>query len=332
MIMKRSSFAIIVSFLLIVVFSGTAFGWSIETHKFIAARAEIGGDPAYAGCPDTCNDESSDILEPLHWYNTAPGTRITADYLDDNMEAVTLKLYPYLDKSGPIEVAATTSTENPVGYTLSLEQKRLPYLLESQPLEVMIPYKSGALYWVILKLYQDLAEKKAMGERRYYSTIAHFVGDLSNPLHNFPHGDEIASDGKYYQREGEWATEVVTVADKKIDRHQLYDKAYEGAIVEKVVPTENPSRFFIDYVCANRTDKEAFDSTANSTEIRTIDDLKERIAKIANCSIRLANRCYRTKKDMSERQARDQLILSVSLIRDIKKSIEKLPENSPPCP
>jgi hypothetical protein len=335
MIMKRSSLAIIVAFLLVVVFSGAAFGWSIKTHKFIASKAKI-DNPEYACCPDICNDESSGVLGPLHWYNAAPGTWISPEYLDQNSEALTLKVYPYLAKSGPIEITSPSSSGNVVDYVISAEPNRLPYLFESEPIEIMVPNASGALYWVILKLYQDLREKKAKGEPVYYSTIAHFVGDLSNPLHNFPHGDSIASDGKYYQAEGAWATGITNI-EKGWDRHGDYDRAYEKSFNEIAESAIDPrelkdprkfEEFRIVYECKEISDKQAFENRTNSVRITTTDDLKKEICRIANSSLRLAEKCYRTKIDMSEREAFEQLILSVSLLKAIKANIETLPAKS----
>lgn len=51
--------------------------------------------------------------------------------------------------------------------------------------------------------------KRASGvEYAYYlSTNVHYIGDLSQPLHNFPYGNEPAADGKKYPKIGAWAKE-----------------------------------------------------------------------------------------------------------------------------
>jgi hypothetical protein len=231
-------------------------------------------------------------------------------------------LYPYRAESGPVEVTDLDSTGNAVNYIVSIEPKRLTYLSESHPIQVMIPNPSGALYWIILKLYQGLRENKAEGEPCYYSTIAHFIGDLSNPLHNFPHGDEIAGDGKYYQKEGTWATEIID-QDGKRDRHSYFDRAYENSFTEKVIFLES-DRFKIDYVCNSLNDETAFETGTNSVHIATVDDLKQEISRVANSSIGLAETCYRSNRNMTEREAFRQLLLSVSLLKAVKESIDAI--------
>ncbi len=146
-----------------------------------------------------------------------------------------------------------------------------------------------------MELYQ--AMKGATGwEYEYYLTnIAHYVADLSQPLHNFPHGREPASDGKSYPEVGSWAKE----------HHLEFDD-----ILESILPLDKKR-------------EEKFRAMISPPEIKSIDDLKREISKIANSSIALANKCYSEKRIISQEEALRQTALSVSLLKSILNSTKK---------
>jgi hypothetical protein len=52
-------------------------------------------------------------------------------------------------------------------------------------------------------------------------------------------------------------------------------------------------------------------------QIKSIDDLKREISKIANSSIGLANKCYAQKRIITEDEALKQVAMSVSLLKAI---------------
>jgi hypothetical protein len=279
--MRRYFIGTILVFLAVFVFSGAAFGWSCKTHKFIALKAGLSSALDAVCCPDTCNDENEDAISPLHYYNAAPSTEVSPEYLDRTVEMLFVILYPYLP--------------------------------EPEQIKIKVPNKSGALYWEILELYKDMKGKKEKGEKVYFSTIAHFVGDLSQPLHNFPYEDELASDGKRYSRQGKWATEK-TGEDKygnEEKRHGDFDHAFDDFIDENLQIGNDPKD------CSK-----SFEAKITPVSIESLNDLRLEISRIANSSIRIANTCYKGKRDMKTDEVFIQVGMSVSLLKAIKESID----------
>jgi hypothetical protein len=267
---------------LVLVFSGTVFGWSAETHIFIAKEAfkgisktsgiDIVIHPEYAVCPDTCNEENKDAVYPLHFYDAPPDAEIDSEYIDQHIEWIYVKLFPFLEDKNQILIK--------------------------------VPNKSGALYWEVLELYKDMRDQKEKGKSvYYYSTIAHFIGDLSQPLHNFPYKETPASDGNVYKEEGNWATEKTGT---NRDRHKDFDGAFDKFINEK-----DGAKDFENYGC--------------SITINSLDDLKVEVSRIANSSLRIANECYKHKRDMNNEEAFGQVGMSISLLRAVKENIDNLP-------
>jgi hypothetical protein len=125
--------------------------------------------------------------------------------------------------------------------------------------------------------------------------MAHYVGDLSNPMHNIVHGDKQASDGRAYPAMGAWAKE----------NHEAFD-----SILESILPLD-------------REKDKTFDSWISVPSVTSADDLKREIAKIANASIALANRCYAEKRVLTVAEALKQAALSVSLLKAIIADTKK---------
>ena len=115
------------------------------------------------------------------------------------------------------------------------------------------------------------------------------------PLHNFPYGSELASDGKPYPEIGFWAKEHHWQFDSVLDSH----------------------------LPLGGKEKEAFQTLITPIEIMSVDDLKREISKIANNSIRLANKCYSEKRIITKDEALRQIAMSVSLLRAIIKTTNK---------
>lgn len=61
----------------------------------------------------------------------------------------------------------------------------------------------------------------------------------------------------------------------------------------------------------------------NHPQIKSIDDLKKEISKIANSSIALANKCYSEKRIITQDEALKKVAMSVSLLNAIIDSTKK---------
>jgi len=248
--------------LIILGFFSNAFGWSSEAHIYIALEAGI-KNPEIACFPDLSREENISLLGPFHWHDAAPSTNVTPDYIDQYQ--ITEGMYVKLDAP------------------------------ESKPVKLKVPDHSGVLYWKILELYQKMKGKTGWQYDYYLTNIAHYVGDLSQPLHNFPYASDPASDGKSYPEIGFWAKE----------HHPQFDSVLDP------------------YLPLGGQEKENFQTLVTSVQITSIDDLKREISKIANGSILLANKCYSENRILTKDEALRQIAMSVSLLRGIIKSTNK---------
>ncbi|MGO8763263.1 MAG: hypothetical protein ACLQUS_14860 [Desulfobaccales bacterium] len=252
----------IVTIFALLILPANALGWSSKTHIFIAQEAGV-KNPEAACFPDLSRKDNGALLGPFHWHDASPNAVVTPDYIDQYQ----ISEGNYIKADAP----------------------------KSKPLKIKVPDPCGVLYWKIMELYQ--AMKGATGwEYEYYLTnIAHYVGDLSQPLHNFPYGSEPASDGKSYPEVGTWAKE----------HHREFDDILE-------------SSFPLD-----KKKEEKFLFMVSPPEIKSIDDLKREISKIANNSIALANKCYSEKRIINQDEALKQVAMSVSLLKAIIVSTKK---------
>lgn len=242
--------------------STNALAWSCKTHIFIAQEAGI-ENPETVCFPDLSKKENESLLDPFHWHDASPNTCVTPDYIDQYqiIEGMYVK----------------------VGYS------------ESKPIKIRAPDPSGVLYWKILELYQKL--QRAIGwEYNYYlSNIAHYIGDLSQPLHNFPYEDKPASDGKAYPEIGLWAKE----------HHGEFDDALDS------------------YLPLDEKTGKTFEIMITKDKVASVEDLKRKISKIANSSITLANKCYSERRIITKDEALKQIAMSVSLLKGIIESTHK---------
>lgn len=234
----------------------SAFPWSPRTHAFMAQKAGI-RNPEYAFFADHFKQENKELLGPLHYHNAAPGATITPAYIDRY----------------PIRV----ETYIPEG------RKR------ARPIRIRVPDPAGALYWKIVEIYESMKGTRGWEYEYHLINLAHYVGDLSNPLHNFPHGDKRAADGKIYRAEGAWARE----------RHEAFD-----SILESLFPMD-------------RRMDQMFDASIAAVAVVSADDLKREIAQIATAANRLAKRCYQERRLMTVEEALKQTALSVSLLKAV---------------
>jgi hypothetical protein len=232
------------------------YGWSCPTHELIAQEAGM-ANPRYACIADTSRNENYDLLVAFHFHNAAPIVRVTPAYVDAyTVEKHSVKLY---------------------GDTV-------------KPSTVLVPHKAGVLYWKIVSLYQLMKQPKYPGDYEYaLMNIAHFIGDLSQPLHNFPHGIDPASDGTVYEKEGGWSLEKHAEFDDRLDPPALTNE-----------------------------DREYLRGKVAPMTITGVEDLKQKIADLANRSIALANACYADgKRVMTKQEALGQVALSVSLLKAV---------------
>jgi hypothetical protein len=257
--MKKSCPTTAIAILIILVFSGNVFGWSCKTHTFIGSEAGV-KNPEFTCIPDISREENNSLLGPFHWHNASPNTIVTPDYIDQYQ--ITEGMY--------VKLGAP----------------------ESKQIKIRVPNSSGVLYWKILELYQKMRGKKGWEYDYHLINIAHYVGDLSQPLHNFPYASEPASDGKSYPEIGLWAKEHHGEFDAALDSH---------------LPLKG-------------NENEIFQTMITSIQITSLEDLKREISKIANSSITLANKCYSEKRPITNDEALRQVAMSVSLLNAIIKS------------
>jgi hypothetical protein len=248
--------------LIALAFSTNALAWSCKTHIFIAQEAGI-KNPEIVCFADLSKKENDSLLGPFHWHDASPSTVVTPYYIDQYQ--IIEGMYVKLGSS------------------------------ESKPIKIRVPDPSGVLYWKILELYQKMKGETGWEYEYYLINIAHYVGDLSQPLHNFPYGDEPASDGKAYPEAGLW--------NKK--HHMEFDDALDS------------------YLPLDKKDRKTFRSLINPVRVTSTDDLKKEIAKVANSSIALANKCYFEKRIITRDEALRQVAMSVSLLKAIIESTKR---------
>ncbi len=244
--------------LLILFFLTNSYAWDCKTHAYIAKKAGV-RIPEAACMPDIIRDELYDLFEPLHYHDAAPDTEVTPEYIDKFKIKETM---------------------------VNIDEKN--YRLE-------IPHPTGVLYWKIVELYNKMKSldkskiDNALAYEYYLFSIAHFIGDLSQPLHNFPYGNKQASDGKVYAKEGSFNKEY----------HLKFDEAFSNYLSK--YPNIN-----------NKIDRALRQIQLNSTE-----DIKKEISEIANSAIKIANKCFNENRLPSEEELIHQISLSISLLKAI---------------
>lgn len=239
--------------------AGSAWGWSCKAHLFIAREAGV-PNPHTACYPDLAKKENGGLLGPYHWHNAAPDTKVDPAYIDR-----------YQVREDLFVGAGATG---------------------SKPIRIKVPDPAGVLYWKIVETYRLLKGSAGWEYEYYLSNMAHYVGDLSHPLHNFPYGAEPAGDGKPYPEQGSWATGM----------HQDFDTALDP------------------YIPLSGEEAGRFAAMVRPPAIPSSDDLKNEIAKVANSAISLADTCYTGKRMMSRDEALKQAAMSVSLLKAIAES------------
>jgi hypothetical protein len=236
--------------------SPDAWGWSCKTHVFIAEEAGI-ANPRAACFPDLSRKENDGLLGPFHWHNAAPDAVVSPDYID----------------------------RYPVSAGVYLREGSLP----ASPVKIRVPHPAGVLYWKICDLYQAMRASGGWEYEYYLAAIAHYVGDLSQPLHNFPSGTMPAADGKSYPEAGLWARKAHLDFDAALDPYLPLREAADKAVA----------------------------ADASAPEITSLNDLKLRISKVANASIALAAVCYAEKRTLTKNEALRQVSMSVALLKAI---------------
>lgn len=240
------------------------FAWSFKTHIFISKMAGIDKYAEVTCFPDIFRKENPSILNQFHYHDASPDTLITPEYIDKyKVEEVNITIY-------------------------------------GRKIKINVPHPSGVLYWKIVDIYEKMKKldktnfQDQTTYKYYLITIAHYIGDLSQPLHNFPYGKKVASDGKIYLEEGKWNKE----------NHKEFD-------------------FILDPYLPLRGEKlSKFKNMIKQIKINSTEDLKKEISEIANSSISLARKCYSEKRILTVDEALSQISKSVSLISAIIKSME----------
>lgn len=249
-----------------------AQAWDCFTHAYIAKKAGL-RIPEAACMPDIVRDEQYDLFEALHYHDAAPDTVVTPEYIDR---------FRILDK------------------TVSIDGRNY---------RLRVPHPGGVLYYKIVELYEKMSSldksipDNALAYEYYLFSIAHYIGDLSQPLHNFPYGDKKASDGKVYTEEGKFNKE----------NHLKFDEAFTQLL------KKSPD-----------IDKK-ISSSIKELEINSKEELKKEISKIANSAIKIANQCFREKRLPNEQELINQVSWSISLLKAISKSTKwEIPRGDTP--
>lgn len=240
-----------------------ASAWSLKTHVLIAQKAGM-QHPETATFTDFAKKDNESLLGPFHWHDAAPNTVVTPEYIEQYK--VTKEKYVKLGEQS------------------------------QKPIEINVPHPSGVLYWKITDLYQKLRGAKGWEREYYLSVIAHLIGDLSQPLHNFPYGSGPASDGKIYADTGGWSKTNHRAFDEALDHYLPLDSENEKKLTFWIIPLK----------------------------INTVDDLKQAISHIANNAIAIANRCYNEdKRPMTGEETLMQCALSISLLKAVIASTQQ---------
>ena len=234
------------------------YGWSCKTHTFIAQQAGM-KNPEYACIPDEVRHENYNLMLQFHYHSAAPDAVVTPEYIQ--------------------RYNVRTANVREEG--------------KSDTISIKIPHNSGVLYWKIVDLYNRMNDKKpgSYQHNYYLMSIAHFIGDLSQPLHNYPYNKKSAADGKIYESHGTWAT----------DKHGEFDNALNT--------TYPLSKEDMDYLL----------NKINIITVQNSDDINREVANIANSSMALANTCFKEKRGMSKSEALDRVAMSASLLKAILK-------------
>lgn len=248
--MKRLSFVFLILFLFI---PSTGLSWSEKAHTFIAAQAGI-KNPEFASLPDLIRGDNYDLYAPLHIHFAAPGARITSGSID-NFKIRTMR------------------------FTLS----------SGHEVKLRVPDPAGILYWNIMDVYRKLRKAHGWKYQYYLFDFAHFVADLSQPLHNYPWGDHPASDGKVYLEIGAWSK----------DNHRAFDKALDN------------------FLPPNSKTKELLEREIQQIEIKSARALKKEVLRIANSALDLANTCYAERRQMTREEGLRQIAMSISVLRAV---------------
>jgi len=243
--------AVVLCAVLLVPVSG--YGWTCRTHALIAKQAGM-KNPEYACIPDASRHDNYGLLLPFHYHNAAPATVVDSAYID----RYTVKEALYVPIAEP----------------------------GARPIKIKVPHEAGVLYWKIIELYRKLKTTEARADYDYaVMCIAHFIGDLAQPLHNIPHGSEPAGDGKVYRELGKWASSV----------HDAFDERFD-AVANPVL-------------------------RIRAVRIASEKDLRYEVARMANESIDLANRCYNVdpskRRGMTDAEATSRIEEAVSLLQAV---------------
>ncbi len=246
----------------LLLFSSKSLAWDCKTHAYIAKKAGI-KIPEAACMPDIIREESYSLLSPFHYHNASPDTIVTPEYID------------------------------------KYRVEEINIFIDNRVFKIKVPHQAGVLYWKIVDIYEKMKSlDRSIPDNQliyeyYLANIAHYIGDLSQPLHNFPHGDNPASDGKIYPKE----------ANFNAQNHVKFDEA------------------FTFYFASDKEVDSKINARIKQIKISSIEDLKKEISIIANSAIEIARKCYKENRMLQEDEVINQIALSISLLRALIISI-----------
>ncbi|MCS7164068.1 MAG: hypothetical protein NZ845_03605 [Thermodesulfovibrio sp.] len=252
---------VILQFLLILILFSKAYCWDCFTHAYIAKKSGV-RIPEAACMPDIIRNENYELFAPFHYHSASPDTVVTPDYIDK----------------------------------FSVKEENV--LISGKIYRIKVPHPAGALYWKIVDLYEKMKSldktkpEDLLSYEYYLFSIAHYIGDLSQPLHNFPYGNSPASDGNIYEREGSFNKEY----------HTKFDEA------------------FTYYLKTSPETQTKIDKSIKHINLSSTEDLKKEIAEIANSAIKIAKKCFAENRLPTEQELITQISWSISLLKAVIKS------------
>lgn len=245
-------------------FRNLSLAWDCETHTYIAKKAGL-KNPEYACLPDIVREEYYSFFVSFHYHSLPPQEVI--------------KSFEYIDR-------------------FKVEEKLVD--MNGKKIKILVPHPSGTIYWKIVDLYEKMQKLNKEGSLEnkvkydyYLYSIAHFIGDLSNPLHNFPFYGKPAGDGNFYPEEGKFNKE----------NHEKFDKA-----------------FTLYYHLNPKEVEQKINSKIEVIKINSVEDLKREILKIANSAKEIALRCFKENRIPTQEEVLKQVSFSISLLKSLYNS------------
>jgi len=173
----------------------------------------------------------------------------------------------------------------------------------------------GHLYGAIIKSLKDYIDIKKNDKNgkyaEYYMVFcAHYIGDLSMPLHNVPHGKDRGEIGKFNK-----------------ERHKKNDGIVEEKVRNDILHKKESSGEEVWYEIVKTMESKIKDLMPKyKTQINNEEALRGKIADLANQSRHLAYRMVNESdpggqkgRNLTEEEAYEQLAKSAALLQAVLK-------------